>query len=634
MNNFVSIYKQHALKSDGTHTEKFWAAAQLIVTISCMTLGATFYKKIDIFNFEFITACFFTMLFLMCMLALSSARKQEELQAKNKTIEQQIVQKDVFESRMKSHIQDVQKAHERAMKAIVEAEKANLAKSEFLATMSHELRTPMNGIIGMAGMLEETKLNDEQKEYNSIIVKSATSLLAIVNDILDLSKIEAGGIELEKAPFPLRKAITDAIELFTPVAIEKGITLEAELGRTLPRFVDGDEGRLTQVLRNLIGNSIKFTDRGSVKLLVKKIEKEIYFGITDTGIGIPQNQQAMIFDKFTQANNTSSRKYGGTGLGLAISKQLVELMDGHIGVISEVGKGSTFWMKIPLRECEDSDDSVDTYTPRNLKAIKNEEIMNRKAHILIAEDHPTNQFLVKRILNKHGFTNIDVVENGQQAVDAYKACAYNIVLMDGMMPEMDGYEATRLIRQAEKDKAKRTPIIAMTANAMVGDREKCIEAGMDDYISKPVDAQKFLKLMSKWLSSLEESELKAEPVSKATASVDCPINIPHLESFTEGDPAIEKELFNIFVDQMGLGLSNLEAHMGEHAKIEWKAAAHRFKGAAANLGAEKLAALCFEAEQKYDDSEPNKKSLFSAIIVETDKLQDFIQDRLGSHATA
>lgn len=612
---------------EGAHNEKYWLAGYILIGIACVALGIILHGQAYRMEAQVTSKLVMLLFFLVLAVAWSDAKKREQLQLKNRTIEHQIKQKEQFEERMKLHIQDVQKAHERAMKAITEAEKANLAKSEFLATMSHELRTPMNGIIGMAGMLEGTKLNDEQTEYNSIIVKSATSLLAIVNDILDLSKIEAGGIELETAPFPLRKAITDTIELFTPVAIEKGITLEAELGRTLPRFVDGDEGRLTQILRNLIGNSIKFTDSGGIRILVKKIERDIYFGITDTGIGIPISQQAMIFDKFTQANNTSSRKYGGTGLGLAISKQLVELMDGNIGVISEVGKGSTFWMKIPLKECEDNDDSVDTYTPRSIKLGKNEETMNRKANILIAEDHPTNQFLVKRILMKNGFSNIDMVENGRQAVDAFKTCAYDIVLMDGMMPEMDGYEATKLIREFESGGKSHVPVIAMTANAMVGDREKCLDAGMDDYISKPVDAQKFLKMLSKWLPSLEGAEPETQAAVAAPAPT-TPINIPHLESFTEGDPTIEKELFDIFVDQMGLGLTSLEAYYGDASKSEWRAAAHRFKGAAANLGAEKLASLCFDAEQGFDGSEIVKKEILTAIVNEADNVQSFILQRM------
>lgn len=364
--------------------------------------------------------------------------------------------------------------------------------------------------------------------------------------------------------------------------------------------------------------------------MAKRDGKDIHFAVSDTGIGIPDDQQAMIFEKFTQANNTSTRKYGGTGLGLAISKQLVELMDGRIGVESESGKGSTFWFRLPLEECPEADDAVDIYTPRNSKNIKakKESHMNRKANILIAEDHPTNQFLIKRILSKNGFDNIDIVENGQQAFEAYKSCAYNIVLMDGMMPEMDGYEATRLIRENEAGSERHIPIIAMTANAMVGDREKCLQAGMDDYISKPIDAQKFLKMIAKWIPSLEEKEPELPQIPSKPVIEDLAVNIPHLESFTEGDPEIERELFDIFIDQMGLGLNNLEAHIQDPDREAWRASAHRFKGAAANLGAEKLAALCFEAEQNPDYNEAKKKDLLHAIAKEADNVQAFIESRM------
>lgn len=398
--------------------------------------------------------------------------------------------------------------------------------------------------------------------------------------------------------------------------------------------MEGDEGRLIQPIRNLLGNAVKFTEKGAVRLQVLNDEKGVMFRISDTGIGIPEDQRMRIFDKFTQANNTSTRKFGGTGLGLAICKQLVEMMPNGEIVDSELGSGSTFWFSLPLKECSVGDEGSGRLRNRAKKLfIRTGGKMNKNAKILLAEDYPTNQFLVKRILNKNGFANVDIVENGREAVEAYNVGNYDIILMDGMMPEMDGYEATRTIRASVRDQRKHIPVIAMTANAMVGDREKCLEAGMDDYISKPVDAQKFMKLMAKWAPNLESP--KQAPPRKYTYT-NKPLNNPQGRSTSptskalpKPDRDVEKELFGIFIDQMGLGLSSLETFVADGRNADWKSAAHRLKGAAANLGAEKLAALCFEAEKGLNEPEDRKKAMLAAINEEAEVVHAFIEKRIA-----
>ncbi|MCB9988445.1 MAG: response regulator [Rhodospirillales bacterium] len=545
-------------------------------------------------------------------------------------------EKERMEAQLKVYVKEVQAAHRRAMNAVVEAESANKAKSEFLANMSHELRTPMNGIIGMVHMLKGTQLDEEQSEYNSVISRSANSLLCILNDILDLSKIEAGSMDLEKAPLPLRKVVAETAELFMPLANDKGITFKADLTRNLPRFVEGDEGRFTQVLRNLVGNAVKFTDEGGVHLTAEWDGECAFFSVKDTGIGIPEDQLEMIFGKFNQANNTSTRRYGGTGLGLAISKQLVEMMGGEIGVESTKGEGSRFWFRLPMVEREDIDDILDRFVPRpGEKNGKDDNMtLNTKARILLAEDHPTNQFLMKRLLEKLGFAKVDIVDNGQIALEAVEKDEYDLILMDCQMPEMDGYEATGWIRKLEEGGMRHIPIIAMTANAMVGDREKCLRSGMDDYISKPVDAQKFTCLLARWLPGTVSAQETANDEAKRPAgdkknSNHHLVNIAHLETFTDGDRDIEQELFDIFCEQAEIALERLTKAQQADDENEWKASAHKFKGAAANLGAERLAALCLEAESGYQESAPRKQEFLAALQGGYGEVQGFLDERVG-----
>jgi CheY-like chemotaxis protein len=396
---------------------------------------------------------------------------------------------------LKAQIAEWSKLEEELRKAKELAESSTKSKSEFLASMSHEIRTPMNGIIGTTSLLKTTNLDETQLDYVSIIDFSANNLLAIINDILDISKIEAGHITLESIDFNLHNVVNETIKLLAPKAIEKGIDLNATINESVPLFAKGDPVRLKQVLINLTNNAIKFTKNGFVKIEVETYEQEnkirkYLFKIIDTGIGIPENAREKIFVDYLQADSTTTRKYGGTGLGLPISKRLIEMMNGQIGLESEVGKGSTFWFTIML--------DIGKEPPYELideKAVYTKDDAN-KLSILIAEDNLVNQKVAIATLKKLGH-KLEIAENGKIACELHTQNAYDVILMDVQMPVMDGIEATKHIREFEKNEGlnKRVKIIAMTANAMKEDRQKCLDAGMDDYISKPFKAIELSRIL-------------------------------------------------------------------------------------------------------------------------------------------
>lgn len=386
---------------------------------------------------------------------------------------------------------------------------ASRLKSDFLANMSHEIRTPINGVIGMTGLILDTPLNAEQRDYAESIHRSAGSLLTVINDILDFSKVEAGKLEFEKIDFNLRSTMRHTIKAFCFQAEKKGLKLASEVADDLPSYLRGDPGRLGQVLNNLISNAIKFTPAGEILVrLTRERQTEnaigLRFEVQDSGLGIPEKALGRMFQMFSQVDSSTARRFGGTGLGLSISKKLAELMGGKIGVNSTEGKGSTFWFTAefgigqPPLELDSEQEVVTRTIESNAKPKR----------ILIAEDNIINQKITLKMLEKMGY-RADVVANGHEVLDALRDIPYDLILMDCQMPEMDGYEATRLIRQSNTLNCKNILILAMTANAMKEDCERCIQSGMDGYISKPIGAKQLGAIISKWLESLNSTSDKA-----------------------------------------------------------------------------------------------------------------------------
>jgi PAS domain S-box-containing protein len=386
-------------------------------------------------------------------------------------------------------------------KARHEAEAANRSKSDFLANMSHEIRTPMNGILGMCHILMTSGLSEDQINYACMIDRSAKTLLNIINDILDFSKIEAGKMNLTPTPFDLRRIVEDVVQMLSFASERKGLRLFFEYPDTTARYFIADDGRVRQILINIVNNAVKFTEKGNVSVHVTSMPDDdgtefINIIVKDTGIGIAEEIQPILFKKFNQVDSSSTRKFQGTGLGLAISRQFARLMDGEITLKSQLGCGSEFTIQLHLPKAK-PDQIKQLISAQNNPIPFEGKSESFDAHILLAEDNQINQAVASHILEQL-HCQVEVVENGQEAVDILQNKHFDIVFMDCQMPILDGYSATRTIRNFEKSIDQHIPIIAMTAHAIEGDREKCIDSGMDDYISKPIDLQKLILIMEKY----------------------------------------------------------------------------------------------------------------------------------------
>lgn len=474
-------------------------------------------------------------------------------------------------------------------------------KDQFLANMSHEIRTPMNAVLGFASLLRKQQLDPKSRDYVESIMSSGETLLGIINDILDTSKIEAGMLRIEKAPFSLRELIHSVEVMFISKLEHSPVRLQTFIAENVPDNLKGDSMRLTQILVNLINNAVKFTEKGTIDISITLTERNasgvrLQYKVKDTGIGIDQSKLHAVFDRFVQADADTTRQYGGTGLGLAIVKQLVELQNGSVGAESETGKGSCFTVELPYELA-----AAAAETPK-LSPVTKDVLQQADIRVLIAEDNRMNQKLIKHLMEAWGM-QYRIVTNGKEAIEALNAETFDVLLMDIQMPLMNGYTAAQLIRT---ELESRIPIIAMTAHAMPGEKEKCINYGMNDYIPKPIREDELLKLIRHYCGTEQQVIAEKNELPIGEKSEFRMIQLDYLRELSRGNSEFEKEITEEFLVQVPQQITELKTSIQENNYEAIRAQAHNLKTSVSFLGLHPRLFPCIDA---IESEAENKGSL-------------------------